>query len=135
MEVHVRKKQFLAVELDTVRDADIAHIPVVARGTNRLPHRLLSANALQNRVRTGSIGQLVDASDAFFTVGQAPASLLKACSRLMELLDTPEDIPFLSHLIQREIFTATCELRKGRDSGLLQRRATSATERRERSPG
>ena len=36
-------------------------------------------------------------------VGPAPASLLKACSRLMELLDTPEDIPFLSHLIQREI--------------------------------
>jgi AraC-like DNA-binding protein len=36
-------------------------------------------------------------------VGPAPADLLKACSRLMELLDTPEDIPFLSHLIQREI--------------------------------
>src|SRR5467141_2794614 len=37
------------------------------------------------------------------SVGQAPAGLLKACSRLMELLDIPEDIPFLSHLIQREI--------------------------------
>src|SRR6266567_2336964 len=36
-------------------------------------------------------------------VGQAPDGLLRACSRLMELLDTPEDIPFLSHLIQREI--------------------------------
>jgi len=36
-------------------------------------------------------------------IGQAPAGLLKACSRLMELLDSPEDIPFLSHLIQREI--------------------------------
>jgi len=36
-------------------------------------------------------------------VGPAPAGLLKACSRLMELLDTPEDIPFLNHLIQREI--------------------------------
>jgi AraC-like DNA-binding protein len=36
-------------------------------------------------------------------VGQVPAGLLKACSRLIELLDTPEDIPFLSHLIQREI--------------------------------
>jgi len=36
-------------------------------------------------------------------VGSAPVGLLKACSRLMELLDTPEDIPFLSHLIQREI--------------------------------
>jgi AraC-like DNA-binding protein len=36
-------------------------------------------------------------------IGQAPAGLLNACCRLMELLDTPEDIPFLSHLIQREI--------------------------------
>src|SRR5437879_9185283 len=33
-------------------------------------------------------------------IGQAPAGLLNACSRLMELLDTPEDIPFLSHLVQ-----------------------------------
>jgi hypothetical protein len=36
-------------------------------------------------------------------IGQAPAGLLNACSRLMELLDSPEDIPFLSHLIQHEI--------------------------------
>jgi len=36
-------------------------------------------------------------------VGQASVGLMKACSRLMELLDTPEDIPFLSHSIQREI--------------------------------
>jgi AraC-like DNA-binding protein len=36
-------------------------------------------------------------------IGQAPSGLLKACSRLLELLDTPEDIPFLSHLIQREV--------------------------------
>jgi len=36
-------------------------------------------------------------------IGQASAGLLNACSRLMQLLDTPEDIPFLSHLIQREI--------------------------------
>jgi AraC-like DNA-binding protein len=36
-------------------------------------------------------------------IGQAPTGLLNACSRLMELLDTPEDIPFLSDLIHREI--------------------------------
>jgi len=36
-------------------------------------------------------------------IGQAAPGLLNACSRLMELLDTPEDIPFLSHSIQREI--------------------------------
>lgn len=36
-------------------------------------------------------------------VGRASAGLLGACARLIELLDTPEDISFLSHLIQREI--------------------------------
>ncbi len=36
-------------------------------------------------------------------VGETTVGLLDACSRLIELVDTPEDIPFLSHLIQREI--------------------------------
>ena len=36
-------------------------------------------------------------------VGETTAGLLGPCSRLLELLDTPEDIPYLSHLIQREI--------------------------------
>jgi AraC-like DNA-binding protein len=36
-------------------------------------------------------------------VGETTVGLLGACSRLLELLDTPEDISFLSHLIQREI--------------------------------
>jgi AraC-like DNA-binding protein len=36
-------------------------------------------------------------------VGETTVGLLGACIRLLELLDTPEDIPFLSHLIQREI--------------------------------
>lgn len=36
-------------------------------------------------------------------VGETTIGLLGACSRLIELLETPKDIPFLSHLIQREI--------------------------------
>lgn len=36
-------------------------------------------------------------------VGRANVGLLGACVRLIELLDSPEDIPFLSHLVQREI--------------------------------
>jgi len=36
-------------------------------------------------------------------VGETTAGLLDACGRLIELLDTPEDIPFLSPLMQREI--------------------------------
>ncbi|WP_420237101.1 AraC family transcriptional regulator N-terminal domain-containing protein [Telmatobacter bradus] len=38
------------------------------------------------------------------TVGQATPELLSACHRLLDLLETPDDIPFLSGLIQREIF-------------------------------
>lgn len=36
-------------------------------------------------------------------VGGTTVGLLGACTRLIDLLETPEDIPFLSHLIQREI--------------------------------
>jgi AraC-like DNA-binding protein len=36
-------------------------------------------------------------------VGETTVGLLGACARLIDLLDTPEDIPFLSHLIEREI--------------------------------
>jgi AraC-like DNA-binding protein len=36
-------------------------------------------------------------------VGETTAGLLTACIRLVELLETPEDIPFLSPLIEREI--------------------------------
>ena len=36
-------------------------------------------------------------------VGKTPVELLSACSRLLDLLDTPQDIPFLGGLMQREI--------------------------------
>ena len=36
-------------------------------------------------------------------MGEATAEFLSACCRLVDLLDTPQDIPFLSGLVQREI--------------------------------
>lgn len=36
-------------------------------------------------------------------VGETTVGLLAACCRLIDLLDAPKDIPFLSHLLQREI--------------------------------
>ena len=36
-------------------------------------------------------------------IGKTTVELLSACSRLMDLLDAPEDIPFLSNTIQHEI--------------------------------
>lgn len=38
-----------------------------------------------------------------FAVGEANAGLLGACARLIDLLDSTDDIPFLSGLLQREI--------------------------------
>jgi AraC-like DNA-binding protein len=36
-------------------------------------------------------------------IGKTTVDLLKPCSRLLDLLDTPKDTPFLSNLIEREI--------------------------------
>jgi AraC-like DNA-binding protein len=36
-------------------------------------------------------------------VGKTPVELFSACCRLLDLLDTPQDIPFLGGLMQREI--------------------------------
>jgi AraC-like DNA-binding protein len=36
-------------------------------------------------------------------IGEATAEFLSACCRLVDILDTPQDIPFLSGLVQREI--------------------------------
>ena len=41
--------------------------------------------------------------DSGLAIGKTTVELLKPCSRLLDLLDTPEDVPFLSGLIQREI--------------------------------
>lgn len=48
------------------------------------------------------VDQVVLVSPAMAT-GEATVEILSACCRLVDLMDTPQDIPFLSGLIQREI--------------------------------
>src|SRR2546422_10651755 len=67
VEVDVGEEQLLAVKLDPVRDPDVAHVAATASGLDRLHHRLLRTDALQHRVRTDSIGQLLDSLHAFIT--------------------------------------------------------------------
>jgi len=55
-------------------------------------------------------------------VGETTLGLLSACNRLLDLLDTPEDIPFLNPLIQREIIY---RLLKTPQAGRLRAIATS----------
>ena len=47
-------------------------------------------------------------------VGVTSVELLEACSRLVDLLDAPQDIPFLGHLIQREIIYRLLRSPQGR---------------------
>src|SRR5208282_2850384 len=67
--------------------------------------------------------------------GETTAELLDACCRLMDLLNTPQDIPFLSGLIQREIITESCGDRRGRAFERLQRWEIRANGQPRRSLG
>lgn len=65
-------------------------------------------------------------------VGQTTTGLVSAAIRLVDLLDTPEDIPFLEHLIEREIIYRILRTPQGdrlraiATSGNLSQRAAKA---------
>jgi len=63
-----------------------------------------------------------DAHRQGVAVGATTLGLLGACHRLLDLLDTPDDIPFLSPLLQREIIY---RLLKTPQAGRLRAIATS----------
>jgi hypothetical protein len=60
MKVYVRVEQFLTIQFDSVRHADIADGTSRARGTDGLHHRLLRANALQYRINPDSVRHVPD---------------------------------------------------------------------------
>jgi AraC-type transcriptional regulator N-terminus len=69
-------------------------------------------------------------------IGKTTVDLLKPTSRLLDLLDAPEDIPFLSSLIQREIVYRLLRGPQGaeRVSAPSPQWVTRATERLRRLP-
>ena len=67
--------------------------------------------------------------------GETTVEFLSACCRLVDLLDTPQDIPFLSGLIQREIIYRILRARRARGFERSQRWEIRATGRQKRSPG
>jgi len=64
-------------------------------------------------------------------VGETTLGLLGASSRLLDLLETPEDIPFLGHLIQREILYASLGRRRRNGYALSRRVAISVNGQQE----
>ncbi len=99
VEVDVSIEKLLAVKLDTVGDADVAHRTARARGANSLHHRLLGADTFEHRVGADAIGQLLGAVHALVAaagnnVGRAEVP----GERLARLVTAHRDDPPCAHL-------------------------------------
>src|SRR5260370_7856561 len=89
MKVDVREEQLLALEFYVVRNADIAYVAPGPRGANRLHHRLLSADALQNCVCPETLRQILDADHTFITALPHDVCLAKLHTELLSFFLPP----------------------------------------------
>lgn len=86
-------------------------LPVVSRvieASEKLPCLAMSLKLEMPMVRELLSREEVQVAEApsdspAMATGETTVEFLRACCRLVDLLDTPQDIPFLSGLIQREI--------------------------------
>ena len=100
VEVDVGEEQFLAIEFDPVRDADVAHVAARAGGADRLHHRLLRADALEHRVGADSLGQVLDAGHALVAaLGHDVGRAEFAGELLPRLVTAHRDDPLGTHLL------------------------------------
>jgi AraC-like DNA-binding protein len=87
---------------------DLPIVSWVAEATEEVPCLVLSLRLDMSMVRELlgreeiHVAQVPSDSPAI-SIGDTTPEFLNACCRLLDLLDSPEDIPFLSSLIQREI--------------------------------
>jgi AraC-like DNA-binding protein len=87
---------------------DLPIVSRVAAATDEIPCLALSLSLDMSMVREllgrEEIHVAETPSDSSaMSIGQTTPEFLNACCRLLDLLDSPQDIPFLSRLIQREI--------------------------------
>src|SRR4051812_7172645 len=99
----VPEEQVCTIERDAVRDADVADRSAGSRGPDRLLHRLLSANALEDRISADAVRQLLDPLDTFVAAfGDDVRGAELACELLARLMTAHRDDPLRAHLLRRE---------------------------------
>src|SRR5258708_38301330 len=99
--MNVGEEQLLAVELDPMRAADVAHGAATPSGLDRLHHRLLRTDTLQHRVHTDSIGQFLDSLHAFITaLGHDVTPAEFARELLPRLVAAHRTDPLSAHLVR-----------------------------------
>jgi AraC-like DNA-binding protein len=87
---------------------DLPIVSWVAAATEEAPCLVLSLRLDMSMVRELLAREEIHVAEApsdspGISIGKTTSEFLSACCRLLDLLDSPQDIPFLSGLIQREI--------------------------------
>ena len=91
-----------------VTAVDLPIVSWVAEATEEVPCLVLSLRLDMSMVRELLGREEIHVAEApsdspAMSIGKTTPEFLNACCRLLDLLDSPQDIPFLSGLIQREI--------------------------------
>jgi AraC-like DNA-binding protein len=91
-----------------VTAVDLPIVSWVAEATAEVPCLALSVKFDMSMVRELLSREEIHVAEApsdcpAMSIGETTPEFLNACRRLVDLLDNPQDIPFLSDLIQREI--------------------------------
>ncbi len=91
-----------------VTAVDLPIVSWVAEATEKVPCLVLSFSLDMSTIRELLVSEEIHVPQASsdspaISIGETTPEFLNACCRLVDLLNSPQDIPFLSGLIQREI--------------------------------
>ena len=91
-----------------VTAVDLPIVSWVAEATEKVPCLVLSFSLDMSTIRELLVSEEIHVPQApsdspAISIGETTPEFLNACCRLVDLLNSPQDIPFLSGLIQREI--------------------------------
>ena len=108
-QVNIGRTSFIYDESHFLLTAvDLPIVSWVAEATEEVPCLVLSLKLDMSMVRELLSREEIHVAEApsdspAMSIGETTPEFLNACCRLLDLLDSPQDIPFLSGLIQREI--------------------------------
>jgi AraC-like DNA-binding protein len=108
-QVNIGRTSFIYDESHFLLTAvDLPIVSWVAEATEEVPCLVLSLRLDMSMVRELLSREEIHAAEASsdspaMSIGETTPEFLNACCRLLDLLENPQDIPFLSGLIQREI--------------------------------
>jgi AraC-like DNA-binding protein len=108
-QVNLGKSSFIYDEAHYLLTAvDLPIVSWVAEATQEVPCLVLSLKLDISMVRELLSREEIHVADApsdspAMSIGETTPEFMSACCRLLDLLNSPQDIPFLNDLIQREI--------------------------------